>query len=208
MTDTWNNPTLSGHLIRDHERIVSALHSTATSKSKSVRKTQLPDPETLSAEVNTLQKSIDNISLKSFRFCFYHNNGDQLNDPQTGRRCRSVYAYIDEFGLQCPDQHREYVHVFIHPQSPKIFLKKCASNSDSVEMSPEGVAIFSVHDKVPWGPSYVTRTSQHALLCSQTLHDLYDRIPCISKQLPTDNQCLICIEGRAFSYRSEGDYAE
>ena len=112
MTDTWNNPTLSGHLIKDHERIVTALHSTATSKSKSVRKTQLPDPETLSAEVNTLQKSIDNISLKSFRFCFHHNNGDQLNDPQTGRRCRSVYAYIDEFGLQRPDQHREHVHVY------------------------------------------------------------------------------------------------
>jgi hypothetical protein len=123
MTDTWDNPALSGHLIRDHDRIVSALHSTATSKSKSVRKTQLPDPETLSAEVNTLQKNIDNVSLKSFRFCFHHNNRDQLNKPQTGRRCRSIYAYIDEFGLQCPHRHREYVYVFIYPQSSDTFLE-------------------------------------------------------------------------------------
>jgi len=80
-----------------------------------------------------------------------------------------------------------------------------------MEVSHEGVVIFSVHDRIPWGPSYVTRSSQHALLCSQTLHDLYDLIPCMSKQLPTDNQsrCLICIEGRAFSYYNEGeDYAE
>lgn len=71
LTNTWNNPTLSGHLIRDHDRIVSALHSAATSRPKSIRKTQLPHPEALSAEVNTLQNTLDNISLKSFRFCFY-----------------------------------------------------------------------------------------------------------------------------------------
>lgn len=84
-----------------------------------------------------------------------------------------------------------------------------------MEVSPEGVVIVSVYDRVPWGPSYVSRSSQHALLCSQTLHDLYNLIPCISKQLPADvpmqdqSRCVICIEGEAFSYHNQGeDYAE
>jgi snRNA-activating protein complex subunit 3 len=104
---------------------------------------------------------------------------------------------------------------FICPQKPNLIFQKCALNSN-MEVSPEGVVSVSVHERVPWGPSYVTRSSQHVLLCSQTLHDLYDHIPCISKQLPPDNvatgdqsKCVICIEGKAFSYHSEEeDYAE
>jgi snRNA-activating protein complex subunit 3 len=111
------------------------------------------------------------------------------------------------------------VSMSIYPLTHRVlmFLQKCASNSDSIEVSPEGVVVVSIHDRVPWGPSYVTRSSQHALLCSQTLRDLYDGIPCISKQLPTNNltakdrsRGVICIEGQAFSdVHNEGeDYAE
>ena len=74
---------------------------------------------------------------------------------------------------------------------------------------------MSIHDKVPWGPSYVSRKSQIALLGSQTLKDLHDSIPCISNSLPkeadlsdNDSGCVICIEGLAYSIQADNDYAE
>ena len=43
-----------------------------------------------------------------------------------------------------------------------------------------------MHNRVPWGPSYVNRSSQHVFLSSQTLQDLCRTIPCISNNLPTE----------------------
>jgi len=141
---------------------VSALYSTATSKSKSVRKTQLPDPETLSAEVNTLQKNVDNVSLKTFRL-----NADSVLFMRTSMN--SDYNVLTD--------------------------AKCGSNSDSMEGFPEGVVVISIHDRVPWGPSYVIRSSQHALLNTLTTKD--------------ESGGVICIEGKAFTCHGEGeDYAD
>ncbi len=80
----------------------------------------------------------------------------------------------------------------------------------------DGLVIISVYDKIAWGPSYVARSSQHVLLCTQTLQDLYDCIPCASKHLPsepatmdTQTECVIILEDRVYdSSLEEGNYAE
>jgi len=72
LSNIWSNTTLCAHLIKDHDYIVSALHSTANPKpSKSSKKSHLPDPHTLSVEVTTLQKNLDVVSLKSFGCVVY-----------------------------------------------------------------------------------------------------------------------------------------
>lgn len=43
----------------------------------------------------------------------------------------------------------------------------------------DAVLTISIFNRVPWGPSYVTRLCQHAFLSSQTLRDVYDALPCI-----------------------------
>lgn len=67
----WDNPTLSGHLIREHDRTVSALYSLNQRLSKSYRKANVPDVDTLAPEVADVQKSIDAASLDSLKCaCF------------------------------------------------------------------------------------------------------------------------------------------
>ena len=63
----WSNPTLSAHLIKDHDHTVTALHSISQRNTKSARKTHLPDPDTIGAEVAHLQKSLASVALKSFK---------------------------------------------------------------------------------------------------------------------------------------------
>lgn len=46
------------------------------------------------------------------------------------------------------------------------------------------VLIIAVHSRVAWSPSFVARTSQHAVLSSQTLAELLQVIPCPSNSAP------------------------
>ena len=94
------------------------------------------------------------------------------------------------------------------------FVQKRAPNIDSEEPCT-GVVTVSIYDRLAWGQSYVTRSSQHAFLCNNTLQDVYDSIPCVSKHLsaeaPTQDRhsgCVIVLEGRAYSNRAGSeDYA-
>ena len=95
------------------------------------------------------------------------------------------------------------------------FVQRQASNTDSEEPC-KGVVTVSIYDRLAWGQSYVTRSSQHVLLCNQTLQDVYDSIPCVSKHMlaegPTHDPhsgCAIVLEGRAYRNRAGSeDYAE
>ena len=71
--------------------------------------------------------------------------------------------------------------------------------------SPEAILTISIYNKVPWGPSYVSRVCQQAYLSSQTLQDIYEALPCIysaagrpanSSMNPAGMKpgCAICVE--------------
>lgn len=59
----------------------------------------------------------------------------------------------------------------------------------------------------------MSRLSQHVFLSSNTLHDIYTAIPCISKDYPqvtetaVDENCFILIEGKAYGDGGQNDYA-
>ncbi|CAA7261682.1 unnamed protein product [Cyclocybe aegerita] len=177
ISDIWNEPTLSAHLMKDHDHIVCALHSINSKTSKPGRKANLPDPDTLSLQVTNLQKAMDAVSLKSFK----------LNTD----------AVLFMRGPKNSDQN--------------ILDKVMSAGSDIVAGNHDAILIMSIHDRVPWGPSYVTRSSQHVLLASQTLQDLCDTIPCVSNNLPKEvgipegSGSVIVVEGRVYG---SDDYAE
>lgn len=61
--NVWNNPTLSGTLVKDHEHTITALHAANLKKlRKAYSTTDSPLPE-----VSDLQKSIKSVSLTSWR---------------------------------------------------------------------------------------------------------------------------------------------
>ncbi|KAF8904483.1 snRNA-activating protein of 50kDa MW C terminal-domain-containing protein [Gymnopilus junonius] len=176
LNDTWSNPTLSAHLIRDHDNTISALHSLHSTPNqkpqKLSRRSHLPDPDKLPVEVTTLQKKLDAVSLNSFRL-----KADSVHFMRTQKNA-------DKNILQDP-------------------IQKSFSTLDAGQ--PEAVITISIHHRIHWGPSYVTRSSQHAFLSSQTLQDIYDAIPCESKHLPPElglpegqTGCVICIEDFAY----------
>ena len=91
---------------------------------------------------------------------------------------------------------------------------------------PEALLFITIYDRLSWG-NHISRSSQHVVLASQTLRDLYDVIPCISKELPDekivddeivgyevqpvsqDRGCVFCIEDIAYGDgQNEEDYSE
>lgn len=96
------------------------------------------------------------------------------------------------------------------------FVQKATKGSSLEPGINDVIVIISAYTRVPWGPSYVNRSSQHAFLSSQSLQDVYRAIPCTSNNLPPEAgdlgdrlSCVICIEGFAYGNDIEGhDYSE
>ncbi|KAJ7217885.1 snRNA-activating protein of 50kDa MW C terminal-domain-containing protein [Mycena pura] len=106
--------------------------------------------------------------------------------------------------------------------------KKLSRNDDgrlSVD-TQQAIITLTVHNKLSWRQTHVSRSSVHAILSSHTLGDLFDMIPCTSTEIteeilnedsvagyrddaPTRPGCVICIEGLAYGDgESEFDYAD
>ncbi|KAL0576283.1 hypothetical protein V5O48_005692 [Marasmius crinis-equi] len=95
------------------------------------------------------------------------------------------------------------------------------------DSSPQALITYSVYNKLPWRSSLLSRSSQHCVVSSQTLGDLFEAIPCTSNELPAEKRedsrvvgydanarmkgshgAVICISGVAYGDgMSENDYA-
>ncbi|KAF8628867.1 hypothetical protein AX15_003657 [Amanita polypyramis BW_CC] len=120
--------------------------------------------------------------------------------------------------------------VFVRPprNSDYNVLRQPKSLSDAdLPQGTQAIIIASVYKRTVWNLGRFMRISQHALLSSQTLRQLFDAIPCPSKEIPheivqdgktvgyspnvpiTDSSCVICIEGYAYGDGlSDDDYAQ
>jgi snRNA-activating protein complex subunit 3 len=89
---------------------------------------------------------------------------------------------------------------------------------------------FSVHTRTARSRNYFTRMSQHVVLSSQSIGDMFEVIPCVSNEIPREiadvdgrvtgyvaidpsnpnfTGCVVCIEGVAYGDgQSEEDYSE
>jgi snRNA-activating protein complex subunit 3 len=91
----------------------------------------------------------------------------------------------------------------------------------------EALVTITIYNRVTWSHGLLSRASQHVLLASQTLGDLFDVIPCSSNELleeiieddrvvgysDSSKSCssgfAICIENVVYGDgQSEVDYAE
>ena len=83
--------------------------------------------------------------------------------------------------------------------------------------------VVSVYNRLAWSYNFVYRGSQHVVLSSNTLEDLYSVIPCPSNEIPDEcvmdgtfvgygtgsptrpSGCVVVIEGTAYGDRSTQD---
>jgi len=102
---------------------------------------------------------------------------------------------------------------------------KYSSNGSSP--APQSiVVVVSVYNRLAWSYNFVYRSSQHVVLSSTTLEELYNVIPCPSNEIPDEcvvdesfvgyradsssrpSGCVVVIEGTAYGEGSiETDYA-
>ncbi|KAG6885966.1 hypothetical protein C0993_006893 [Termitomyces sp. T159_Od127] len=99
-----------------------------------------------------------------------------------------------------------------------------SASEPSAHLSKDNNAIvtLTVFIRSTWSSGYINRSSQHALLSSQTLGDLYRVIPCISNEIVAndahngdfqehreDEGCVICIGNTVYGDgHCEDDYAQ
>ncbi|KAF7967527.1 hypothetical protein HWV62_33978 [Athelia sp. TMB] len=196
-----NNPTLYAHITKTHDTNVYIIHEHADKSSRRKRKRPgMLDPANEPPAVTALQKTLDAIQLKSWQYML--DSALFMRPPKNSDQ--NVLISVKESLNALPDA--------VDPLAP----------------SNTAVVLITVHNRLAWSQNMLTRSSQHALLASQTLGDLFEAIQCVSNEIPDElladgdfvgydtskkaqgsSGCVICIEGSAYGDgMSESDYAE
>ncbi|KAF5380604.1 hypothetical protein D9615_004584 [Tricholomella constricta] len=84
--DTWNNPSISAYLSKDHDHSLTSLYST-TKSAKPKRKVLLPAPDSLPPHIATLQRDLDAIKLTS---CKSVRHTPLTPSCSSSKGCRSI----------------------------------------------------------------------------------------------------------------------
>ncbi|KAH0827547.1 hypothetical protein J3R83DRAFT_4268 [Lanmaoa asiatica] len=229
--EVWDNPMLSAHLYRTHAAAVNAVHSQAGGPaSKGRKRKHLPDPETAEAqlEVCALEEKLEAISLR----CWGLDQESAFFMRASKHSDFNALKHVKKTGhgtLACNQSSS---------QSPRVFGAGSILAAAPNEGSPhrDALVTLTVHNRVSWIHSQLTRFSQHVVLSSQTLGDFVRAIPCDSSEMPNEmvdshgnvigciyeneeegeetatraeEGCLLLIEGVAYGDGRPGDdYAE
>ncbi|KAG6831696.1 hypothetical protein H0H92_008339 [Tricholoma furcatifolium] len=193
LSDAWNNPNISAHLSNNHDYMLMSLYST-TKPSKSKRKFQSSQSTALPSEVAELQADLDAVKLSSSKLTL---------DSSTFIRPSKI-----------SDQN-VLTQVALTP-SQKVTPEPSAHLSEE----KNAIITLTVHNRSSWtsGYGYINRSSQHVLLSSQTLGDIYKVMPCISNEMVLDEEsehgdrndvgCVICVDNTVYGDGyGEEDYA-
>lgn len=79
--------------------------------------------------------------------------------------------------------------------APTSTPSECSSHRD-------GLVTLTVHNRVPWNQSQLSRFSQHVVLSSQTLADFVRVIPCESCEMPSE---VVGGQGNVVGYTYESE---
>ncbi|KAJ3724718.1 snRNA-activating protein of 50kDa MW C terminal-domain-containing protein [Lentinula raphanica] len=168
LMDVWQNPMLSAYLYRSSDVAIASLHG-STSKLAKTRKRSAASSESQNElqEVRELQSKLDAIPLSSWK-------------------------------LQ-PD-----AVLFTRPPRNADYNTLTAVKTSDTDMDAPSAGIdshvlitFTTHFKVQWRSSVLSKCSQHVMMASQTLGDLFEVMPCVSNELPEE----VLEDGKVVSYK-------
>ncbi|KAF9222581.1 hypothetical protein BS17DRAFT_783085 [Gyrodon lividus] len=181
--EVWGNPILSAHLYRIHDTAVNAVHGQANTQTPKGRKRKrLPAPEAneVVPEVRALQERLDSISLA----CWGLNKQSALFMRTSKHSDFNALSSIKQSG------HGALISPHNQPlqrnSTPDSLRSPSPSPTSPVHGVLDALITLTVHNRVPWVHSQLTRLSQHAVLSSQTLADFIRSIPCDSSEMPAE----------------------
>lgn len=224
LEQVWDNPVLSAHVLRQHESTVATVCGQADAPAPKGRKRKrhiAPEGSESTPEVLQLQEKLDAVNLRCWRL------------TMESALCMRAVKNSDYNALNAPKKTRTGVlHILDHGDvgatrsSTPDSLRNL--NPDAISY-PNAVISLTVYNRISYLPSCLTRSSQHAVLSTQTLGDLLRVLPCASSNMPMEeldaegdvsgynvtNQtgehagCLFCIEDLIYGDgRETADYAE
>lgn len=217
---------MSAHVLRQHESTVASVHGQADAPAPKGRKRKrhvAPECSKLSQEVVQLQEKLDAVNLRCWgltvesALCMRAAKNSDYNALDAPKKMGTGILHTPDYGdvgatrSSTPDSLR--------------------SPSPDAISYPNAVITLTVYNRIPYLPSCLTRSSQYALLSTQTLGDLLRILPCPSSNMPVEeldaegdvsgynitdqNQtgehdgCLFCIEDIVYGDgRETADYSE
>ncbi|KAH9858712.1 snRNA-activating protein of 50kDa MW C terminal-domain-containing protein [Lenzites betulinus] len=111
-----------------------------------------------------------------------------LADPEEEHSdVAALRAELDATQLKCWPLTVHAASFIRPPRQPDHNTLLQVKKLGSAQAQPRDAVIHvTVYNRQSWGQRVLSRTSQHVLLSSQTLGDLYAAIPCCSKDLPIE----------------------
>ncbi|KAG2119589.1 snRNA-activating protein of 50kDa MW C terminal-domain-containing protein [Suillus discolor] len=224
LEQVWDNPVLSAHVLRQHESTVASVRGQAdvpVPKGRKRKRHVAPEGSESSPESLQLQEKLDAVNLRCWRLtvesalCMRAAKNSDYNALDAPKKTGTGVLQILDHGdvgatrSSTPDSLR-------------------STSPDSISY-PNAVISLTVYNRISYLPSFLTRSSQHAVLSTQTLGDLLRILPCASSDMPVEeldaegdvsgynitNQtgehagCLFCIEDLIYGDgRTTADYAE
>lgn len=224
LDQVWDNPVLSAHVLRQHESTVASVREQADAPAPKGRKRKrhiAPEGSESAPEVLQLQEKLDAVNLRCWgltvesALCMRaakNSDYNALDAPKkmgTGVLRSLDHGYVNATRSWTPDSLR--------------------GPSPDANSYPNAVISLTVYNRITYLPSCLTRSSQHAVLSTQTLADLLCVLPCASSDMPIEELdtegdvigynvtdqigehagCLFCIEDIIYGDGRENvDYAE
>lgn len=215
---------MSAHVLRQHESTVASVCGQADAPATKGRKRKrqiAPEGSESAPEVLQLQEKLDAVNLRCWRLTV------------ESALCMRAAKNSDYNALNAPKKMGSGV---LHTLDHGDVGATRSSTPDSLG-SPRPDAIsysnavisLTVYNRISYLPSCLTRSSQHAVLSTQTLGDLLHVLPCASSNMPMEeldaegdvsgynfrdqtgehSGCLFCIEDLIYGDgRETADYAE
>ncbi|OAX41083.1 hypothetical protein K503DRAFT_686222, partial [Rhizopogon vinicolor AM-OR11-026] len=198
--EVWDNPLLSAHVLRQHESAIASVYDQADVPGARKRKRKRLEGSESAPGVPQLQERLDSVNLTCW--------GLTAESALCIRAAKNTdYNALDKLKKTGTGVLRTHSHKDV-----------------------DAIISLTVYNRIPYLPSCLARSSQHAVLSTQTLDDLLRVIPCASSNLPVekldaegdvsgysiDDQgveqhsgCLFCIEDLLYGDgRENTDYAE
>ncbi|KAG1808202.1 snRNA-activating protein of 50kDa MW C terminal-domain-containing protein [Suillus subaureus] len=199
LDQVWDNPVLSAHVLRQHESTIASVRGQADAPAPKGRKRKRDIAPEGSESTPEVLQLQEKLDAVNLR-CW----GLTVESALCMRSAKnSDYNALD---------------------APKKMEQAPDANSH-----PNAVISLTVYNRITYLPSCLTRSSQHAVLSTQTLADLLRVLPCASSNMPTEeldaegdvssynvtdqtgehSGCLFCIEDLIYrDGRETPDYAE
>ncbi|KAG1802777.1 snRNA-activating protein of 50kDa MW C terminal-domain-containing protein [Suillus plorans] len=224
LEQVWDNPVLSAHVLRQHESTVASVRGQADApvpKGRKRKRHVAPEGSESSPEALQLQEKLDAVNLRCWRL------------TMESALCMRAAKNSDYNALDAPKKMgtgvlRTLDHGDVGATRSSTPDSLRSTSPDAISC-PNAVISLTVYNRISHLPSFLTRSTQHAVLSTQTLGDLLRVLPCASSNMPVEkldaegdvsgynvtNQtgehagCLFCIEDLIYGDgRETADYAE